>query len=47
MAKKEIKTDVWVYDLLKEAGIKIDAQGSTIKELDLALKSASKRGTGT
>ena len=46
MAKKEIKTDLWVYDLLKEAGIKIDAQGSTIKELDLALKSASKRGTG-
>lgn len=46
MAKKEIKTDLWVYDLLKEAGVNLDAQGSTIKELDEALKTASKRGTG-
>lgn len=46
MAKKEVKTDLWVYDLLKEAGIKLDAQGSSIKEIDNALKTASKKGTG-
>ena len=46
MAKKEVATDLWVHDLLKEAGIKLDAQGSKIKEIDEALKSASKRGTG-
>lgn len=46
MAKKEVKTDLWVHDLLKEAGIKLDAQGSEVKEIDEALKTASKRGTG-
>lgn len=46
MAKKEVKTDLWVYDLLKEAGIKASAQGSDIKEIDEALKSASKKRTG-
>ena len=46
MAKKEIKTDLWVYDLLKEAKIKIDAQGCNIKEIDESLKTASKKGTG-
>lgn len=46
MAKKEVKTDLWVYDLLKEAGIKACAQGSDIKEIDEALKTASKKGTG-
>ena len=46
MAKKEVKTDLWVHDLLKEAGIKLDAQGSEVKEIDKALKTASKRGTG-
>ena len=46
MAKKEVKTDLWVYDLLKQAGIDLDPQGSTIEEIDAALKSASKRGTG-
>ena len=46
MAKKEVATDLWVHDLLKEAGIELDAQGSTIKEIDEALKTASKRGTG-
>lgn len=46
MAKKEVSTDLWVHDLLKEAGIELDAQGSSIKEIDEALKSASKRGTG-
>lgn len=46
MAKKEVKTDLWVHDLLKEARISLDAQGSEIKEIDKALKTASKGGTG-
>jgi len=46
MAKKEVKTDLWVYDLLKQAEIQLDAQGSNIKEIDDALKTASKKGTG-
>lgn len=46
MAKKEVKTDLWVYDLLKQADIQLDAQGSNIKEIDEALKTASKKGTG-
>jgi hypothetical protein len=31
MAKKEAKTDLWVYDLSKEADITLEPQGSTIK----------------
>ena len=46
MAKKEVKTDLWVYDLLKQAEIQLDAQGSNIKEIDEALKTTSKKGTG-
>ncbi|MGX2971679.1 HsdM family class I SAM-dependent methyltransferase [Helicobacter sp. T3_23-1059] len=46
MAKKEVKTDFWVYSLLQSAGIHADPQGSSIKEIDEALKSASKKGTG-
>lgn len=46
MAKKEVKTDLWVAKQLDECGIKYDPQGSTIKEIDDALKTASKRGTG-
>lgn len=46
MAKKEVLTDLWVYDMLKEAGIELHPQGSNIKEIDNALKSASKAGTG-
>lgn len=48
MAKKEVNTDLWVHELLKEAGIreKFDAQGSNVKEIDEALKTASKKGTG-
>ncbi|WP_270648729.1 HsdM family class I SAM-dependent methyltransferase [Limosilactobacillus mucosae] len=46
MAKKEVKTDLWVATQLKDAGIDFDAQGSNIKEIDEALKTASKRGTG-
>lgn len=47
MAKNEIVTDLWVHDLLNQAEIHLDAQGSNIRELDEALKSASKRGTGS
>ena len=46
MAKKEVKTDLWVYDLLKDAEIELDPQGRSIKEIDDALKTASKKGTG-
>ncbi len=46
MAKKEVKTDLWVWELLKQADISLDAQGSTILEIDTALKTASKKGTG-
>jgi type I restriction-modification system methyltransferase subunit len=46
MAKKEVKTDLWVAAQLDECNIQFDAQGSNVKELDDALKTASKRGTG-
>ena len=48
MAKKEVMTDLWVYDMLKEIGVqnKFSAQGSTIKEINEALATASKKGTG-
>lgn len=46
MAKKEIKTDLWVYELLKQANIDLEPQGSSVKEIDTALKTASKKGTG-
>ena len=46
MAKKEIKTDLWVYDLLKEAELDLCPQGSDINELEKALKTASKAQTG-
>lgn len=46
MAKKEAKTDLWVYNLLKEANVNLEPQGSSIKEIDNALKTASKSGTG-
>ena len=46
MAKKEIKTDLWVARQLDDSKIKYDAQGSNVKEINDALQSASKRGTG-
>ncbi|MTD67653.1 class I SAM-dependent DNA methyltransferase [Flavobacterium sp. LC2016-13] len=46
MAKKEVLTDLWVYELLKEANIDLHPQGSNIRDIDNALKSASKAGTG-
>ena len=45
MAKKEVKTDLWVYELLKKATIDLEPQGSTILEIDNALKTASKSKT--
>lgn len=41
MAKKEVKTDLWVAKQLDECNIRYDAQGSNTKEIDEALKSAS------
>lgn len=46
MAKKEIMTDYWVRDMLVEAGITFSSQGSGIKDINEALKTASKKGTG-
>lgn len=46
MAKKEVLTDLWVYEMLKEANINLHPQGSNIKEINQALQSASKAGTG-
>jgi type I restriction-modification system DNA methylase subunit len=46
MANREVKTDLWVYELLKEADLKLTPQGCDIQEIDEALKTASKSGTG-
>lgn len=46
MAKKEVKTDLWVFKQLEQVGIELDAQGCEIKEIADALKTASKKGTG-
>ena len=46
MAKKEVKTDLWVAKQLDDCGINYDAQGSEVLEIDQALKTASKRKTG-
>ncbi len=46
MAKKEVRTDLWVASQLCDCKIQYDAQGSNVKEIDDALSSASKRGTG-
>ena len=46
MPKKEVKTDYWVYDLLKEAKLQLTPQGCDIAEVNEALKTASKSGTG-
>lgn len=46
MSKAEKQTDLWVFTLLQEAGIHLEAKISSIKEIDEALKTASKRGTG-
>ena len=46
MSKKEAVTDIWVSKLLDEAKISFYPQGSNIKEVNEALKTASKRRTG-
>ncbi|MEN8348886.1 N-6 DNA methylase [Acinetobacter nosocomialis] len=46
MAKKEAKTDLWVHGLLQEAKVQLEPQGSTILEINNALKTASKSGSG-
>ncbi|MDE6493375.1 MAG: N-6 DNA methylase [Bacteroidales bacterium] len=46
MARKEVKTDLWVYELLQDAGIRLTPQGCDIKEIDEALKTSSKSNTG-
>ena len=44
--KKEASTDLLVSKLLDKANITYDPQGSSIKEIDIALKTASKNGKG-
>ena len=46
MAKQEIITDALVRKMLDEADIQYSEQGSNIKEINEALKTASKSGTG-
>jgi hypothetical protein len=46
MKKNEAYTDLWVYDLLKEAGLNFAPQGGSNREIQNALRTASKRGTG-
>ena len=46
MAKKEVKTDLWVAKQLDKCNIDYSAQGSDVKEINEALSTASKRGTG-
>lgn len=46
MLRNEAQTDLWVHTMLKEAGIELDPQGSGILELNKALKTASKSGSG-
>ena len=46
VAKKEVKTDLWVASQLAENGISFTPQGSDVKEISKALSKASKNGTG-
>lgn len=46
MAKKEVKTDAFVRELLKEANISLAEQGCDILEINKALQTASKSQTG-
>ena len=46
MAKKEANFDLYIHDLLVEAGIQADTQGSNVFEINNALKTASKYQTG-
>lgn len=46
MPKQEVNVDLWVARQLDDNHIKYCAQGSDVLEIDEALKSASKNGTG-
>lgn len=46
MSKKEKNLDIFISKLLDNAKIKYSADGSSIKEINDALKTASKKGTG-
>lgn len=46
MAKREIKTDLWVLGLLQQEKIELTPQGCDILEIAQALKTASKSKTG-
>lgn len=46
MAKKEANFDLYIHDLLVDAGIQADTQGSNIVSINEALKTASKHQTG-
>ncbi len=46
MAKQEVNVDLWVARQLDDNHIEYCPQGSNVLEIDQALKSASKRGTG-
>lgn len=46
MSKKEANFDLYIHDLLVEAGIQADTQGSNIVSINDALKTASKHQTG-
>lgn len=46
MAKKEVVTDFWVKSLLDDASLNLEPQGSSILEINNALRTASKSGTG-
>lgn len=46
MARVEAETDIWVSGLFKEANIVASPQGSGIKEINDALKTASKKLNG-
>lgn len=46
MPRTEAALDLWVADRLTECDIEFTPQGSGIKDIEKALKSASKRGTG-
>lgn len=46
MSKKEKNLDIFISKLLDSANIKYSADGSSIKEINDALKTASKKGTG-
>ena len=45
MAKKEASFDLYIHGLLKEVGIDATAQGSSVPEINNALKTASKSQT--